>query len=280
MRPETGEVTLDHVEVDGRRIAFRRAGAGPVVVLLHGFVGDGLTTWSHQLEALSEDYTVLAWDAPGAGGSPDPPGWFRVSDYADCLAGFLRALGVHRAHVAGLSFGGAVALDLAERYPYLVTSLVLAGAYAGWRGSLEPDEVEDRLRYSLMAAELPPEEFVRAMLPSMFAGDPPEKTLAEFTASMLGFSPAGFRTMAQASAEADLSAGLAAITAPTLLLYGDRDERASLRVANKLLAAIPDSRLVVLPGVGHVSSAEAPAAFTREVRRFLDDELAPGGAVQ
>jgi pimeloyl-ACP methyl ester carboxylesterase len=182
--------------------------------------------------------------------------------------------------VVGLSFGGAIAIALAQRRPALVRSLVLAGAYAGWRGSLETAEVEERLRYSLAAAELSPDRFVETMLPSMFAGTPPEGTLADFAASMRDFSPVGFRTMAQASAEADLRAGLGAITAPTLLLYGDRDERAPLRVANRLLAAIPDSRLVVLPGVGHESAAEAPHAFTRELATFLDEVDPPRGVAQ
>ena len=61
------------VEVDGRRIAYERAGDGPPLVLLHGCVGDGPTTWRRQLDGLSEEFTVLAWDAPRAGGSDDPP---------------------------------------------------------------------------------------------------------------------------------------------------------------------------------------------------------------
>jgi pimeloyl-ACP methyl ester carboxylesterase len=64
---------MEQVEVDGLRIAYQRAGAGPPLVLLHGYVGDGPTTWRRQLEALSDQFTVVAWDAPGAGGSSDPP---------------------------------------------------------------------------------------------------------------------------------------------------------------------------------------------------------------
>src|SRR5437879_4790571 len=67
---------MDHIEVSGLRIAYERAGQGPPLVLLHGFVGDGRATWGRQLEGLSDEFTVIAWDAPGAGRSSDPPASF------------------------------------------------------------------------------------------------------------------------------------------------------------------------------------------------------------
>ena len=77
------------------------------MVLAHGFVGDGRSTWGAQIDGLSDEFTVIAWDAPGAGGSADPPEDFAMDDYADCLAAFLRALRIERAHLVGLSFGAA-----------------------------------------------------------------------------------------------------------------------------------------------------------------------------
>jgi pimeloyl-ACP methyl ester carboxylesterase len=64
---------MEMVEVDGLHIAYEQAGSGPVLVLLHGYVGDGPTTWRRQLDGLSDEFTVVAWDAPGAGRSTDPP---------------------------------------------------------------------------------------------------------------------------------------------------------------------------------------------------------------
>ena len=61
-------------------------------MLLGGFVGDGPVTWRSQIESLSDSYTVVAWDPPGAGGSSDVSESFRLPDYADCLAGLLSAL--------------------------------------------------------------------------------------------------------------------------------------------------------------------------------------------
>ena len=107
---------METVEVDGLQIAYERAGSGPALVLLHGYVGDGPTTWRRQLDGLSDEFTVVAWDAPGAGGSSDPPEQFGLDGYADCLAGFLDRLGLHTVCLAGLSFGGILALALQRRH--------------------------------------------------------------------------------------------------------------------------------------------------------------------
>ncbi|MBA2768835.1 MAG: alpha/beta hydrolase [Sporichthyaceae bacterium] len=260
---------MDQVEVHGLRIAYERAGTGPPLVLLHGFVGDGRSTWSSQIDYLSGEYTVVAWDAPGAGRSSDPPEWFRLPDYADCLAAFVGAVRLAHPHLVGLSFGGALALEVFRRHPTIPRTLILASAYAGWAGSLEPEEVQERLRLSLLRADLPPGPFAESMISSMFASSASEEDVDRFAASLRAFQPAGFRAMARSSAEADLRDVLPRIDVPTLLLYGGDDVRAPLPVAQALHSAISGSRLVVMPGVGHVSSVEAPELFNRTVGDFL-----------
>jgi pimeloyl-ACP methyl ester carboxylesterase len=261
---------METVEVDGIRVAFERAGAGPPLVLLHGYVGDGVTTWRPQLKALRDEFTVVAWDAPGAGRSSDPPKHLGIAGYADCLAGFIEALDLERPHVAGLSFGGALAIEFSRRYPSVPATLVLASAYAGWAGSLPADAAEQRLRQALELADLSAPEFVRTLLPTMFSERTPQELVDEFGASMLTFHPAGFRAMAHASFE-DLRDALPHIAIPTLLVYGEKDVRAPLSVAENLHAALRDSRLVVLPEAGHICNLETPEAFNDAVRSFLRD---------
>ncbi|MGH1561962.1 alpha/beta fold hydrolase [Mumia sp. DW29H23] len=268
---------MAEIELQGLRIAYERVGSGPPVVLVHGFVGDGRSTWGRQIDALSDDYTVLAWDAPGAGRSSDPPDWFRISDYADCLAGLLRELGVERAHLAGLSFGGTLVLATFQRHRHLARSLGLVNAYAGWAGSLGRDEARARLQACLRAADLPPDGFAAALMPSMFSASAPEAAVAGFGASVREFSPAGFRAMSRASAEADLRDVLPEVDVPTLIVHGDQDVRAPRAVAAALHARIPGSRLAVLPGVGHMSTVEAPDAVTRELRIFFRSADERGG---
>jgi len=259
---------VDHVEVDGLDIAYERAGSGPPVLLLHGYVGDGPSTWRHQIDDLCGDFTVVAWDAPGAGASSDPPESFGITGYADCLASFVHAIGFDRAHIIGLSFGGALALGLYGGHPDVVASLVLASAYAGWRGSLEAELAEARLAQALRLAELSPAEFVATLLPTMFLSSVPPVDVAAFRSAMEAFHPAGFRALARASAD-DLRHIPPTVAVPTLLVYGDGDERAPRSVAERLRQDIAPSRLVMLEGVGHVCNLEAPDRFNDAVRSFL-----------
>jgi pimeloyl-ACP methyl ester carboxylesterase len=259
---------VETIEVDGLRITYERAGSGPPLVLLHGYVGDGPATWRHQLDGLGDDFTVIAWNAPGAGGSSDPPETFGMAGYADALAAFVAALRLDAPHVAGLSFGGALALALYRRHPAIPRTLVLASAYAGWAGSLPPDVTDQRLRQALVLADLTPEELTGTLLPTMFSEGAPAASVEALGASMRAFHPAGFRAMARAAAE-NLRDVLPSITVPTLLLYGARDVRAPLPVAKDLEASIPTATLTVLPDAGHLCNIEAPEEFNAVVREFL-----------
>jgi pimeloyl-ACP methyl ester carboxylesterase len=259
---------LEQVEVDGRTLAYRRAGAGPPLVLLHGAWSDS-REWRWQLEGLADEFTVVAWDAPGCGGSVDPPDSFRLPDYADAVANLIAALELERPHLLGMSFGGGLALEVYRRHPELPRSLVLASAYAGWAGSLSADVVAERVRRALDEAERPPEEWVADYVPGFFAGPVTQESIDEMIAIMSDVRSAGIKPMVQAFAEADLRGMLADIAVPTLLLYGELDERSPRAVAEAMHAGISGSELVYLRGVGHVSNIEAPAAFDAEVRRFL-----------
>jgi pimeloyl-ACP methyl ester carboxylesterase len=259
---------MEMIEVDGLRIAYERAGDGPPLVLLHGYVGDGAATWRHQLEGLSDEFTVVAWDTPGAGRSSDPPESVGLAGYADYLAGFVEALGLKRPHVAGLSFGGALAIEFCRRHATVPASLILASAYAGWAGSLPENVANERLQQALVLADLSPDEFVRTLLPTMFSERTPQGCVDDFSASMVAFRPTGFRAMARAAAE-DLRDALPRINAPTLLIYGDSDTRAPRSVAEHLHASLPTSTLVVLGKAGHLCNIEAPEEFNRAVRAFL-----------
>ena len=268
------------VEIRDGHIGYHRAGDGPAIVLLHGYVGDGLGTWGRQLETLSDGFTVVAWDAPGFGSSFDPPESFTLADYADSLAAFIERVGLERPHVVGMSFGGGLAIELYRRHPHVPRSLVLASAYAGWTGSLPPEVVEFRLNQALKLADLPPEQLVKAIVPTLFSPAAPKALVDRFAASMLEFHPAGLRATARSFANADLRGVLPQIDVPTLLVYGSEDERAPLDVAENMHAAIRGSSLVVLDGVGHVVNVEASERFDAALRPFLRGSLegSPAGA--
>src|SRR5438552_15587872 len=142
-RSRTAGGELVHAKVCEQSIFYRTAGRGPTLLLLHGFLCDS-RCWASQLAGLSDWFTVVAWDAPGAGMSPDPAEHFTIADWADTLDEFLYAIGVVRAHVLGLSWGGMLAQELFRLHPARIDHLILADTYAGWRGSLPADTVEQR----------------------------------------------------------------------------------------------------------------------------------------
>ena len=264
--------TVKSVMTDAGRISYQRAGHGDPLVLVHGGWSDG-REWRIQLERLSDTFDVVAWDAPGCGGSFDPPDSYRIDDYADALAAFIRALDLDRPDVLGLSFGSSVVLAFQDRHPTVARSLILVGAYAGWAGSLPPEVVTARLERALAEVALPHTESLATApnyLPSFFARPMPEAVIDEMLAIMADARPAGIRPSVLALAQADLREGLARIGVPVLLLHGELDARCSLDIAEESpMLGIPTSMLVVVPGAGHILNIEAPQAFDTEVRRDL-----------
>jgi pimeloyl-ACP methyl ester carboxylesterase len=258
----------ESVDVQGRTIAFERSGEGPALLLLHGAFGD-TRAWRPQLDGLANDFTVVAWDAPGCGGSFDPPPDFGMSGYADTLATFIEALGLERPHVLGLSAGSGMALELFRRHPGVPRSLVLVSAYAGWAGSLGHEVAEQRRDSFLRDAERPPDEVVADFSTTLFDESVPAEIVDEALAVMRDFHPSGLRAMAIAFADSDLRDVLPRIDVPTLLLYGGADRRSPPSLGEDLHAEIPGSRFVVIPGLGHMVNLEAPERFNEEVRSFL-----------
>src|SRR5215203_4737756 len=137
---------MEQIEIGRVRVAFERAGEAAPVVLLHGVLGDS-RMWRRQLDELSDEFTLVAWDAPGCGRSSDTPTTFRLPEYADCLAAFVRQLCLARPHVVGVGFGGHLAMELYRRHPTLAQSLVLSTAFPGWAESLPTDVVAQRLAW-------------------------------------------------------------------------------------------------------------------------------------
>jgi pimeloyl-ACP methyl ester carboxylesterase len=262
---------MSEVEVSGLRIGYEQEGTGPPLVLLHGGFGFDSRSWRRQIDVLSDEYTVVAWDAPGCGRSSDPPPAFRLPDYAHCLAGFIRALGLSRPHVLGLSFGGALALQLFDLHPAVPRTLILAGAYAGWAGSLQPDEVDRRVKRLAADMQRPPDEWIPSYIPGLLTDAAPPEMVVEVKSLMSAVRPAANLAMLQAMAEADLGDVLSRIDVPTLLLYGEQDARSPVHVGRALHDGIPESSLVILPGVGHLSSVEGAEQFNREIRSFLEE---------
>ena len=256
-----------NIDVGGLSVHYQEAGRGTPVVLLHGFALDG-RSWRPQVSALSDAYRVVAWDAPGAGESADPPDDWATADFVDSLATFLRLVAIGPAHFVGLSWGGILAQEFYRRHRDAVRTLALADTYAGWAGSLGSHGCADRLDACLTLADRPVREIVAGLLPGLLSDRVADATRDELAGIMSDLHPAGFRLMSLSSAEVDTTDLLSEIDVPTLLIWGEADARSSVEIANRMNEAIPGSELTVLWGAGHMSNLEAPRRFTAALRRF------------
>jgi pimeloyl-ACP methyl ester carboxylesterase len=257
---------VEFVESDGVEIAYERVGVGSPLVFVHGAAEDS-RIWQPQLAGLADEFTVVAWDEPGAGRSSDLPAGFGLAGFADGLARLIETLGLGAAHVAGLSWGGTVVLELYRRHPGLVATLIMIDTYAGWKGSLPADEVRARVAGARQMLASPHEDF-DPTFPGLFASDPPAKFVPLLAAIAADVRPATLGNQLDIMAEADLADLLPHISVPTLLIWGQSDARSPLTVARAFEEAIPDTTLVTIEGAGHMSNLERPERVNDAVREF------------
>lgn len=257
---------MDLIRASGLDIAYERVGEGPPLLLVHG-AGDDHRVWGPQFAALADEFTVVGWDEPGAGRSSDVPADFRLADYANCLAALIEALDLGPAHVAGISWGGTVVQELYRHHPRLVATLILVDTYAGWKGSLPAAELRTRVASAREMLAAPAEAFDPTST-ALFAGGPPAEFLPMLEDMAAAVRPESLRTQLSAMADADQRDLLPRIAVPTLLIWGEQDARSPLSVAQQFAEAIPDAKLVVIAGSGHLSNLESPEQFNDAVRRF------------
>ena len=230
----------------GPVVASRAGAAGPPLVLLHGLAGSE-AWWKRNLPALSRAFRVVALDLPGFGSS-HPNARLILDEVPSQVVALLDELRIERAHVIGHSMGGLVAAGLAAEHPERVDRLVLVDA--GFL-SLDPSW---RHRITGPLRTLP------WTSPSI---------LPTLVRDALRSGPA---RMARATLELmrkDWRHKLPAITAPTLVIWGEHDHVCSRRIGEQIEALVPDARLVVIRGAGHNPMWEKPDDFDREVLAFL-----------
>ena len=242
------------------------------LVLLHGFPHDR-SLWAAQVESASEvfpDIRILVPDLPGFGRSSPAPG-AGMDVYADAIERLLTTAGVERAVIGGLSMGGYIALAFWRRHAARVRALLLMDTKA----PSDTDAAREK-RHELIATVK--QDGIGALVPGMLASQLGETTrrddpsLVERVEVMLRRAPAsGVTAAAQALMERiDSTPTLETITVPTLVLVGEEDTVTPLSDALMMSAAIPGSRLVTVPGAGHLAPLEQPAVVNAAIAEFLD----------
>ena len=261
---------MRRVQVSGIELAVEERGAGPAVVLVHGFPLDH-TMWSAQVEALSERHRVLAPDLRGFGESGVTAGKVTMIRMAEDLAEMLDALGVEGpVSVCGLSMGGYVALAFWEMFRDRLRSLVLCDTRAK---ADTPQAAADRLAMAdrVLAEGLTP--LADSMLPKLLGRESRQSrpALVESLRQMiLNARPEGVAAAARGMAERpDMTGRLGEIRCGVLVVVGAEDAISTPEEMRSIGAAIPGSRVVVIPAAGHMSPMEQPEAVNRAVREFL-----------
>jgi pimeloyl-ACP methyl ester carboxylesterase len=240
---------MSEVVVGGVRIAYRRRGSGPALVLVHGAFEDS-RIWADEFDRLDSYVDLVAWDAPGCGASDDvPPGW-GDEDWADAASGFVTALGLTAPAVAGFSLGSVFALLLARDHPESVGGLVLVGAYAGWGGSLDAASLEKRVAASRFTIEHPVEEWADDLLDTVYPPDAPPHRREQARRLLDDWRPATTATIIDVMVQ-DLRPDLPSIQTPTVVVRGTADARSPRSASLEICSLMPHARLVEIAGAGH-----------------------------
>jgi pimeloyl-ACP methyl ester carboxylesterase len=240
------------------------AGDGETVTFLHGFALDG-RMWDAQMAALAGAYRTLSIDLPGFGRSRYVEGHTPTPGE---ILGVLDARRINRTHLVGLSLGGAVAVDFTLMHGDRVRSLVLADALLlgspapipTWERNVELAKAGD-VKGALSHWLTDPVFDVARARPAVWA------RILELSAAYDGGHWAGTSKLRWATTKP--RERLAALRVPTLVITGEHDTPGFQAMAREYASAIPEAKAVTIPGAGHVSNLEEPAAFTRALQDFF-----------
>lgn len=249
---------------NGYAIGYAEAGGGNgavPIVFLHG-VGSDKSVWHPQLEHFGKIRRAIAFDYPGYGDSDPAPESATRDDYASAIVSAMDRLGVHRAHICGLSLGGVVAIAMHHAAPERCASLILADTFAA-----HPDGRAIYERSLAGSSDLP--ALAEARVDALLARPADPEVRREVVETMSRIDPAAYRIGAEAVWLADQRDEASAIRVPTLVLVGDQDLITPVALSNELANLIPGARMHAIAGAGHLGNLEKPMEFNALVARFI-----------
>jgi len=251
------------------------AGAGPSLMLLHGFTGCA-QSWDHLKPALSARFAMILPDLPGHGRTqvPDDPARYRMERCVCDLIAILDAMGTERTHLLGYSMGGRLALAAAIAHQDRIASLILESASPGLAGAAER---QARAASDDALADLIERDGIEAFVARwermpLFATQErlPQAVRAQLAANRRANNPTGLANSLRGMStgvQPSLWERLGELKIPCLLMAGELDAKFKA-IAQSMAAAIAGSRLALVPGAGHTIHLEQPAAFAREILEF------------
>lgn len=270
-----GETPLPDLKANKLTMHYDQQGAGEPLVLIPYLTADH-ACYAFQVAEYAKHFTCISLDLRGTGETDKPEAAYSTEVLADDVAAFMHALGLQRAHVAGLSLGAATGMWLAVKYPDKVQSLSL---HAGWT------KTDHFLKtvvkgWQVMAKALGsvPDTVVLGLFPwclspELYAAKPDYiQSLASFVRGRPAQSLAAFIQQSNAVIAHDVEEQIARITVPTQVTYGSRDMLTSARFAERMHRAIRGSELVVFDGCAHTPIYERVEEFNQKTVAFLKEQ--------
>jgi len=266
---------LAHIDVDNLRIVYRSAGEGEPLVFLHGYTYSSYC-FRHNISILSKMARIVCPDLPGHGKSSKPVMFdYSLFNQAKVVNDFCRALGLEKITLGGCSMGGALAMTTAIHYPELVDRLILVDS-----AGVDVDVKSPQAVFSIPIVG----HFVASIVASRFArstrvrmtngvGDDVSQELKEYLTETRRLSTWVCAIRNLMANKAFKVPAINRIKQKTLIVWGENDPLFSIRSGRILASQIADSRMIVLPDVGHLPNEERPADFNQVVVDFLQDRI-------
>jgi pimeloyl-ACP methyl ester carboxylesterase len=260
-----GQALNEFLEIRGARLRVRTAGQGPAVLLVHGWALD-LDMWTPQFAALAGRYRLLAFDRRGFGLSSGTPG---IADDVADIDELLAKLSVDRLAIVGMSQGARVALRWAMANPARITSLVLDGPPRDLLAVGPPQGEITLATYRELVRTQGMEAFRRKWLehPLMQLHTHDARTRA-LVREMVARYP-GHDLRQDDPPDIARVGNLQQLEVPVLIVNGEYDSDMRIGAAAELARALPDARLAVIPGAGHLSNLDHPAAYNKVLSEYV-----------
>jgi pimeloyl-ACP methyl ester carboxylesterase len=263
---------MPRVKANNLSINYDQQGNGEPLILIPYLSADH-ACYAFQVAEYSKHFTCISRDLRGTGESDASAGDYSTEVLADDGAAFMRAIGIAKAHVAGLSLGAAVGMWLAAKHPQSVASLSLHSAWP--KTDLYMKTIIETFQLAAKTLDSVPEMVIRTLFPWCLTPDlydaKPEyvQALADFVRSRPAQTVASFLQQSNAVIGHDASGQLGSIESPTLITFGRQDVATSLRFADRLKGGIRRSEVVVFEGCSHAPIYEKVAEFNEKTLQFL-----------
>jgi 3-oxoadipate enol-lactonase len=256
---------------------YDQQGTGEPLILIPYLAAD-CACYAFQVAEYAKHFTCISIDLRGTGESDKPEGLYSTELFADDVAAFMQAVGISKAHVAGLSLGAASGMWLAAKYPDRVKSLSL---HSGW-AKTDPflKTVVEGWQVTAKALGSVPEMVIRSIFPWCFTPElyaaKPEyiQSLADFVRSRPVQPVTAFLQESNAVIAHDVAARLGQIAVPTQITFGRRDMLTSTRFADRMTNAIRGSELQIFEGCSHAPIYEKVEEFNQKTLAFLQRQPA------